>query len=223
MGLRAPNIQERDIISTRIANMFNPTHPKLVIFGNGSIAEMALDYFSHESEYEIVGHTVDQDEFEPFFNGAKVYPFDIIEDFFDPKKYEMFIACGNNDIRKHYYDKTKKKGYKLASFISPYAYLGRNISIGDNCFILENNVIQYGVKIGDNTTVWSNNHIGHNSKIGRHCFLASGITISGHCNIGDKTFIGSGVSTADQLNIAENSFIKVGTIIKHHIGNIEND
>ena len=57
------------------------------------------------------------------------------------------------------YSEVKKKGFQL-SYISTKAFVGVLPNL-ENCFILENNVIQHGVTIGNNVTLWSGNHIGH--------------------------------------------------------------
>ncbi|MHA2344357.1 MAG: acetyltransferase, partial [Candidatus Hodarchaeales archaeon] len=193
----------------------------LVIFGTGSNAEMAYDYFKHESDYEVVAFTIEREYLgkhgSTFFQGLPVVSFEFVEGHYSPRSYEMFIAVGYlklNQVRARIYTKAKEKGYRLATFISPDAYIGRNVQIGDNCFIMEYNNLQYGVKVDNNSWLWAKNHIGHHTKIGKHCFLASGITISGYCDIGDYTFIGSGVSTADNIKMADNTFLKVGTIVK---------
>lgn len=203
--------------------------PRLIIWGTGSIAEMVYDYFTWETDYKVVGFTIDKDKImSGTYKGLPIYPFERIEDYYPPedkaygKLYNMFVALGVNDYRAEMYKKCKEKGYKMATFVSKHAYIGRNVKIGDNCFIQEHNNLQYGVEIGNNTIVWAKNHIGHHSKIGEHCFLASGITISGYCTIGNRTFIGSGVTTSDNRSIGDCTFVKAGTLVKRDINGIYN-
>lgn len=174
------------------------------------------DYFRCESNYTIVAVCIENPEYKKSFKGHRVYDFAEIEKQFPPITHEMFIAVGYrqlNHLRQRLYVEARKKGYRLASFISPYAYVGRDVNIGDNCVIMEDNNIQYGVDIGSNTFIWSSNHIGHHSKIGRHCFLASGITISGSNDVGDFTFIGSGSTTGDSVTFGQNCLVAAGTTI----------
>lgn len=190
--------------------------PRLIIFGTGSIAEMAYDYFTWETSYKVVGFTIDKDKIRSnTYKGLPVFPFEHIEDYYAPddRLYSMFVAVGENSFRAKIYKKCKEKGYKLATFISKHAYIGRNVKIGDNCFIQEFNNLQYGVDIGNNTILWAKNHIGHHSKIGKHCFLASGITVSGYVRIGDYTFVGSGATTRDNIKIGENCLVGLGVRI----------
>ena len=56
---------------------------RLVIFGNRVYAEIVWDYFSRDSDYEVVGFTVDADYIsETTFCGLPVVPFEEVEKYF---------------------------------------------------------------------------------------------------------------------------------------------
>lgn len=195
-------------------------HKKLIIFGTGAIAELAYDCFKYESNYEVVAFTVERKYLgkhgSPFFQGLPVISFESLEIHYPPQEYEMFVAVGYlklNHVRARIYRKAKEKGYKLATFISPHAYIGRNVKIGDNCFIMEHNNVQYSAEIGNNSFLWASNHIGHHTKVGEHVFFASGITMAGHCEVGNYTFLGCGVSTADSIKIGKNVLVGVNVSV----------
>ena len=77
----------------------------------------------------------------------------------------------------------KKRGYRFANFVSQKSNIFNDNNIGENCMILENNVIQPFVKIGNNVTIWSGNHIGHHSVIEDNTFISSHVVISGRVKI----------------------------------------
>jgi len=97
----------------------------LVIFGTGNIAELAHYYFSSDSEYEIVGFTIDKEFIKNNkFKNLPVIPFDNITSSFPPDEFEFFVAVSYaklNSFRKEKYENAKKLGYKLASYISSKA------------------------------------------------------------------------------------------------------
>ncbi len=189
---------------------------KLIIYGTGTLAEIAYFYFNIDSIYEVVGFTVEKKYFCcEFFKDLKVYPFEDIENIFSPLDYEMFIAIGYakmNKIREEFYFKAKEKGYKLANYISSYSVIWTD-QIGDNCFILENNTIQPFTKIGNNNIIWSTNHIGHHVIIEDNCFIASNVTISGFCTIGSNCFIGVGATIIDGITIERETLVGAGSLI----------
>lgn len=84
-----------------------------------------------------------------------------------------------NRVRTRLYREAKAKEFSIASYVSSKAFVWRNVEIGENCCIFEDNVIQPFVNIGNNVIIWSGNHVGHHSVIKDRCFIASYVVISG--------------------------------------------
>ena len=104
-------------------------------------------------------------------------------------------------------------GFSFISYISEQATI-LSSSIGENCFILENNVIQPFVEIADNVVLWSGNHIGHHSKIHRHVFISSHVVISGNCSVGKNCFIGVNATIIDGVHVGKENIIGANALIK---------
>jgi sugar O-acyltransferase (sialic acid O-acetyltransferase NeuD family) len=189
----------------------------LVIFGSGDIAQLAHFYFTTDSNYEVVGFTVDADFItENKFCGLPVVPFEDLADFFSSDTHELFVALSYsklNQVRKEKYIATKALGFRLASYISSRSTVLNSGNIGDNCFILEDNTIQPFVTIGNNVTLWSGNHIGHHSIIHDHCFIASQVVISGGVDIGKDCFIGVNATLRDHIKVGEKCVIGAGVLL----------
>lgn len=194
---------------------------KIVIVGAGETAQIACEYFEEDSEYEVIAFSVDRQYINSTeIMGRPVIPFEDLELNYPPEKYSAFVAVSStnlNRVRKNLYDKTKEKGYQLVSYISSRAFVWRNVQIGDNCFIFEDNTVQPFVKIGSNVVLWSGNHIGHNSEIGNNCFIASHVVISGYCSIGDSTFIGVNSTVINNIKIGIDCFVGAGALIQKNI------
>jgi sugar O-acyltransferase (sialic acid O-acetyltransferase NeuD family) len=189
---------------------------KVVIFGTGSFAEVVHFYLIHDSRHEVIAFTVHEGHLsDNQFKGLPVVPFESIEQDFPPDSFKMFIAVGYkqlNKVRARIYEEAKRKGYELITYISSKCtYWGE--SIGDNCFIFEDNTIQPFVKIGNDVVMWSGNHIGHHSAIGDHCFISSHVVISGHVQVGPHCFIGVNASTRENIRIGESCIIGAGALI----------
>src|SRR5690349_21773252 len=112
---------------------------RLVIVGDGEFAEIACEYFSHDSTYEVAGFSVERDYWkkQELF-GRPVVPFDEIEQHFSPREHRAFVAVTYtqlNRVRTRLYHETRSKGYVLASYVSPRAFVWGNAEIGDNCFV----------------------------------------------------------------------------------------
>jgi len=190
---------------------------KLVIIGDSAFAEVAYEYFSHESEYEVVAFSVEQSHLrrDRLF-GLPVVPFETLETRYPPGEHRFFAAVAytqNNALRARLYRAARQKGYEPASFISPRAFVWRNCEIGEHCFIFENNVIQPFARIGNDVILWSGNHIGHHSVIKDHCFLSSHVVLSGFVTVGESCFLGVNAAVANNVSIGDGCVIGAGALV----------
>ena len=190
---------------------------KIVIFGLGSISQMARYYISADEKYEVAAFCVDQAFLESdSFCGVPVVAFESVQDVYPADAHLMFIPLSYtkvNQLREEKYLEAKGKGYAFFSYVSPDATVAENAVIGENCFIFEDNTIQPFVSIEDNCILWSGNHIGHHSTIKAHCFIASHVVVSGGVEVGEKTFIGVNATLRDHITIGKSNVIGAGTLI----------
>lgn len=190
---------------------------KIIIFGDGDIAELADFYFTHDSAFDVVAFTVDaaylkRDE----FRGRPVVPFEQIAELYPPEQYLLFVALSYaklNGLRADRVAAAKAKGYRLASYLSSRATVFPGFELRENCFILEDNTIQPFAKIGSNVTLWSGNHIGHHSTIDDDVFVASHVVVSGGVKIGRGSFVGVNVTLRDHVTIGEQCVLGAGALV----------
>lgn len=184
---------------------------KIVLFGDSAFAEIAYEYFTYDSNYEVVAFTVDKQFIrQDTLFGKPVIAFEEVSEHFPPDQYGMHIALTYsklNRIRIEKYNAAKELGYELVNYISSNAFVWRNVELGDNCFIFEDNTVQPFVKIGSNNVLWSGNHIGHHSVIGSHNFISSHVVVSGFCTLGDANFIGVNSAMGNNLSIGNDCLI----------------
>lgn len=190
---------------------------KLVIFGTGDIAELAWHYFRTDSDYDVVGFTVDRAFIKDSrLHGLPVVAFEEVSDHFASDDHALFVALSYtklNALRREKYLAAKALGYPIASYVSSRATVLSDKPIGENCFILEDNTIQPFVSIGNNVTLWSGNHIGHHATIHDHSFLASHIVVSGGVEIGESCFIGVNATLRDHIKIGERCVVGAGALL----------
>jgi sugar O-acyltransferase (sialic acid O-acetyltransferase NeuD family) len=189
----------------------------LVIFGTRQIAEVCSYYFEHDSDYRVVAYTVDGAFMDGSqFRGLPVVPFEDVPKHFVPDDNDMFVALGYgrmNRLRAEKFAAAKHLGYRVARYISSKAITWPDLTIGENSFVMEANVVQPFASIGADTIVWSGNHIGHHARIGDHCFLASHIVVSGNVEIGDHSFIGVNATLRDGIKIAPRCLVGAGAVL----------
>jgi len=190
---------------------------KVVIFGNGQIASVAYFYLVQDTSHDVVAFTVDRKYIheEKLFE-LPVVPFEEVETLFPASENKMLVMISYqkvNKLRSEKYHQAKEKGYELISYVSSKATVYPELNIGDNCFIMENNVIQPFVEIGNDIIMWSGNHIGHHTVIKDHCFLASHVVVSGSVTIEPYCFLGVNATIRDNITISRECIIGAGALI----------
>ena len=96
-----------------------------------------------------------------------------------------------------------------------YCYIGKNVKLGKNVVIYENNHIEGNVEIGDNTTILPNNLI-VNAKIGKNCSI--------HASVIENSIVGNDVAIGPFAHLRPNSRIdegcKIGNFVEIKNSNI---
>lgn len=137
-----------------------------------------------------------------------------------PDTYDLFVAVSYgklNGTRTAKASAARAMGYHLVSYVSSRATVFPDLTHGDNCFILENNVIQPYVKIGNNVTLWSGNHIGHHSTIKDNVFMASHVVVSGGVTVGEASFVGVNVTLRDHVSIGDHCVLGAGALVLENL------
>lgn len=190
---------------------------KVVLFGNGQMAGFAHTVLSHDSPHEVVAFAVDGAYItEKTFNGLPVVPFEDLDRSHPPDDYAMHISVSFrrvNKLRAQKYAEAKAKGYQLVTHISSRAHTWPGLTIGDNCWILEQSVIHPAVTIGNNVYMGSAVHIGHDTTIGDHSFFVGMIAVAGFVKIGSYCFVGIHATVRDGLTIADRTVIGAGSTV----------
>ncbi|PPU41657.1 acetyltransferase [Xanthomonas arboricola] len=195
-------------------------HKPLVIVGAGEFAQIACEYFQHDSDYTVVAFSVERDFLlRPTLAELPVVAYEELEQRYPPEQYEVFVAIPAtqlNRLRTRFFQDMLRRGYRCASYVSSRAFVWRNAQIGANCFLFEGNVIQPFTRIGDNCILWSGNHIGHRTVVQDNVFIASHAVISGYCEIGRGSFIGVNATLSDKVRIAADNIIGAGALVTRH-------
>jgi sugar O-acyltransferase (sialic acid O-acetyltransferase NeuD family) len=190
---------------------------KLIIFGAGETADLAYEYFTHDSDYEVVAFAVEAAyRKETERTNLPVLTFEEMQTQFPPATVEVFVAISYthlNRVRAKCYKMVKAAGYTCATYVSSKAFVWHNAEIGENCMVFENNVIQHEVKIGNGVILWSGNHIGHQTRIEDYVYVSSHVVISGFCVIGAYSFLGVNATFNDGITLGKDNIVGSGALI----------
>jgi sugar O-acyltransferase (sialic acid O-acetyltransferase NeuD family) len=198
-----------------------PGRDQLVIVGDSLFAEIAHEYFTHDSGYEVIAFSVER----PFltntqFRGLPVIPFDELAKTVEPGDCSVFVAITYlqlNRVRTRLMRAAVAQGFSLASYVSSRAFVWHNVQLGEHCFVFEDNTLQPFVRIGRNCILWSGNHIGHHSSIGENVFISSHVVVSGSVTIGDNCFLGVNASLANDITVHSDVWIGPHVVVTRDV------
>ena len=197
---------------------------KVIIFGTGELAQRIFFYLK-DSDDQVIAFCANKSKIDKEeLLGLPVIAFENIEEKFPPSEFSMFIALAYSEMNKKrtkFFNEAKNKGYELYSFIHPSTKVWNEFEMGENCFILANNVIQPFVKLGNNVLIGSNNLISHNTTIGDNCFITSNVTMGGHITMGKNCFVGLSATINQRIKIGNECVVGTGTIISKDINDKE--
>ena len=197
---------------------------KVVIFGTGELAQRIFFYLK-DSDDQVLAFCANKSKIDKEeLLGLPVIAFENIKETFPPTEFSMFIALAYSEMNKKrtkFFNEAKNKGYELYSFVHPSTKIWDEFEMGENCFILANNVIQPFVKIGNNVLIGSNNLISHNTTIGDNCFITSNVTMGGHITMGKNCFVGLSATINQRIKIGNECVVGAGTIISKDINDKE--
>lgn len=194
---------------------------KLLIFGNGQIAELAEFYFREDKGIETAAFVVDGEHLsDPSFKGKPVVALETVSESLSPEEHEVFVALSYrhlNRLRAQKVAECKALGYRLTSYVSTRITSWSDLEVGENCFILEQQNIQPYCKIGNNVFLWSGNHIGHHSVIEDNCYVTSHVVISGNCRIGQGSFLGVNATLRDGITLGPECFVAMNAAVNNDL------
>ena len=178
---------------------------KLVIFGIDMIAKLVHFYFKRDSDYEVVAFTANKKYIkENLHLGLPLVAFENIEKIYPPIEFSLFIAIGTsnmNENRELKYLEAKNKNYKLASYVSKYSVC--DSPTGENSIVGDMSVIQPFAKIGANNFIWEQCFIACDTVIGDNCSFSPKSVISTYSKIENNVILGSGTIVKTRVNVAK--------------------
>jgi len=188
-----------------------------VLIGGGGHCHSVLDVIEQENKFHILGIIDDNLPLDHEILGYKVIGADIDIPKFNGESVYFLISVGQIKsylIRLKLAKILEKHRCKIASVISPRAYVSSHARIGKGTVIMHNAFVNANVEIGEHCIINTNAGIEHDSVIGHFCHITTGANVNGKCIIKKGCFLGSNSAISNGKYIEKDSIIGAGTFYK---------
>jgi sugar O-acyltransferase (sialic acid O-acetyltransferase NeuD family) len=193
---------------------------KLILLGGGGHCRSCIDVIEAEGKYEITGILDIPEKIGTEISGYTIIDTDInIEKHVSPETY-FLITVGqikSSKIREKLFKLLQEHNAKIASIISPLAYVSKNAEVGNGSIIMHYALVNAGAYIGKNCIINTKSLIEHEAVIGNHCHISTGAIANGGAIIGSGTFLGSNAVTKQNVEIGEHCVIGAGVAVYKNI------
>jgi len=129
------------------------------------------------------------------------------------REHKYFIAIGNIEPRRRYYDEIKRLGLDSVNLIDKTACIEEGAEIGTGNYIYKFAIIYASAKLGDHNIVnckavlATDSVVGDNNNISMGCNICGGVHIGNNCYVGCQASVVSGYSIGDEATVAAGAVV----------------
>ena len=191
--------------------------PEIVLVGGGGHCHSVLDVIEQENRFTIKGIIDNNLPLNHNVLDYKIIGADKDIPHLAKDQVYFLITVGqikSYSVRLKLAKLLEKHECKIASVISPRAYVSRHANIGEGTVVMHNAFVNANAQIGKHCIINTNAGIEHDSIIGDFCHVSTGAIVNGDCTVGDGCFLGSHSTISNGIKIIENSVIGAGKFFK---------
>lgn len=187
----------------------------IVVFGIGSFAALVSRYLGDS----VYAHTVDAAYCgaHNIFMGKPVIEFEKLQHTHPPSHFQLMFAVtqqnGHRDLLKRKYEQAKDKGYTIATYIHPTAYVEKSVHLDEGVLVSPCAIIEAQTNVGICVHVRSGACIGHDCLIENFAYIAPRASVSSHSLVGENAFIGNNATMRDNLRVGNNAIVGAGAVV----------
>ena len=190
---------------------------KLILLGGGGHCKSCIDVIEQEGKYEIAG-ILDNEE----FLGQKILGYEFIGTDDDIGKFVneghvFLITVGQIktvSIRKKIFSLLKENSARMATVVSPRAYVSKHANIAKGTIIMHDALVNASASLGENCIINSKALIEHDVIIEDFCHISTSAVINGGARVKEGTFFGSNAVSKEHIITDTYDFIKAGSMYK---------
>lgn len=189
----------------------------LYLIGGGGHCRSCIDVIEQEGKFAIKGIFDRQENV-----GNEVLGYKIIASDNDIHKYVsdenyFLITIGQiktSEIRVKFFEQLKSLNAKLATIISPRAYVSKHAKLGEGTVVLHDVLVNSNVRVGANCILNTKCLLEHDVQVGSHCHISTASVVNGGTVLEDSCFVGSNAVLRQTLNVKEGTIIPAGSFYR---------
>ena len=187
---------------------------KIILIGGGGHCKSCIDVIEQSCKYKI------EAILDPYVKGSLLgYPIiskndEHIEELVK-QDYYFLITLGQIKTAKRrveIYKLLKQYQAKIATVISPLAYVSKHATIKEGTIIMHHALVNAGALVEENSIINSKALIEHDAIIRKHSHISTGAIINGGVEVLKESFFGSGAVSKEYSKVT--GFIKAQSLVK---------
>ena len=187
----------------------------LILIGGGGHCTSCIDVIEQTEQFKVIG-ILDKQE----LVGQKVLGYDIIgtDEQIDRlliEGHEFLITIGqirSPQLRQKLFAKLQACHARLATVISPRAYVSIHASVEEGTIVMHDALINTNARIGKNCIINSKALIEHDAIVGDHCHISTAAIINGGTEVKNGSFFGSNAVSKEYVTTSNEAFVKAGSL-----------
>ena len=188
----------------------------IIIIGSGGHSRVIIDSYT-KTNYNIIG-IIDINFLENKGTNELILGYPVIGNINSLENFKLnfidiFLAIGNNELRKKYCDMSIVKQYSMPFLLDKHSTVSNHSEIGLGTFVGPGSIINAGAVVGKNSIINTGSIIEHEVCIGDFTHVGPGTKIAGRVSVGKNVNIGIGVSIKNNITIGENAIIGAGSVV----------
>lgn len=189
----------------------------IVLIGGGGHCKACIDVIETTGKWDILGILDLPERMGEMVLGYPIVGTDDQVGRFVAEGARFLVCVGQirtADARRRAYDRVKAAGGKLATIVSPLAYVAPSAVIGEGTIVMHRAIVNASASVGDNVIINTMALVEHDATVGSHCHVSTATVLNGGVRIGVGSFVGSNAVVIQGAAVPEDSFVPAGTLYR---------
>lgn len=130
---------------------------------------------------------------------------------------EFLVTIGHiksAEPRHANFARLKSLGAKMATVVSPRAYVSKHAKLGEGTIIMHDALVQANVRVGICSIVNDKALLEHDAVIGDFAHVSTAAVVNGGCKVGNMVFVGSNAVLQENTVVRDGALVPAGSFAK---------